>query len=106
MISADLSVAQIVCKPADIYYAHYGRNAGAFWLSHSLSAACDSNSATSMLSMVGAVSPNTLDLVLVISRIQSTRRALQSGVRQVDRAVSERLVEIASPDQYQVDNIA
>ena len=34
----------------------YCMNAGAFLLSHSFSAACDSNSATSMLSIVGSVS--------------------------------------------------
>ena len=35
----------------------YRANAGAFLLSHSLSSACDSNSATSMRSIVGPVSP-------------------------------------------------
>ena len=31
---------------------------------------------------------------------------LQSGVGEVDRAVSQRLVEIAAPDQHQRDNVA
>ena len=33
-------------------------------------------------------------------------RPLQSRVREVNRAVAERLVEIAAPDQYQIDNVA
>jgi hypothetical protein len=48
-------------------------NAGAFWLSHSFRAACDSNSATSIVSIVGFVSPTCLISASVISRTQSNR---------------------------------
>jgi hypothetical protein len=53
--------------------SHQDRNAGAFLLSHSRSAACDSNSATSMRSMVGPLSPTCRMSSSLISRIQTTR---------------------------------
>src|SRR5579872_278238 len=49
------------------------KNAGAFLVSHALIASCDPNSAISMLSMVGPLSPTFLISSSLISRMNRTR---------------------------------